>query len=78
MHDRFQHTQSLVTNSNNNRWNDICRFADHNHIGFVLQTRKSVCYGFLLPISRSDSNDSLDNWAAHDIELSEMSIPCFM
>lgn len=27
MHDWFQHTQSLVTNSNNNSSNDICRVA---------------------------------------------------
>lgn len=32
MHDRFQHTQSLVTNSNNNSYNDICRSGDRNHI----------------------------------------------
>lgn len=32
MHDWFQHTQSLVTNSNNNSSNDICRTADRNHI----------------------------------------------
>jgi hypothetical protein len=32
MHDRFQHTQSLVTNSNNNSYNDICRSGDRNRI----------------------------------------------
>lgn len=27
MHEQFHHTQSLVTNSNNNSYNDICRWA---------------------------------------------------